>query len=147
MSNASKLLNAIWDEKNLVRQDDSTPEIVRKHKLFKAITDAISNDELQRGRDYGGTEEDSIYNGLSECAEILFERSIMKHDSAARDYLGEVNAVDCTWWIVQQLSKAEKAYELLQNVKSSEYEETIRAVKALLKSLVPDEYPSHEDNE
>lgn len=81
MSKASKLINQIWNEKNLVHSTDSTDEIVRKHKLFKEITDAISNDELQRGRDYGGTEErvqeaDKAFMEITRCRKtrVVFYR-------------------------------------------------------------------------
>lgn len=147
MNKASKLLNEIWNPANLVNSDDSTEEIIRKHKLFKEITDAISNDELQRGRDYGGTEEDSIYNDLTECEEILYERALMRHDRDAMDYISD-NKVDGVFWMSQALSTAKAAYLLLVDAKSSEFEETIHKARELLKSIAPDEYPvSEDDNE
>lgn len=140
MSKASKLINQIWDEKNLVRSDDSTSEIIRKHKLFKEITDAISNDELQRGRDYGGTEEDSIYNDLNECEELLYERALMRHDRDAMDYIQD-NHVNGTWWMIQKLSKVRDAYEALENSKTEQ-------AKGILFSILPEPYPvSEDDNE
>lgn len=148
MSKASKLINQIWDEKNLVRSDDSTSEIIRKHKLFKEITDAISNDELQRGRDYGGTEEDSIYNDLNECEEILYERALMRHDREAMDYIQD-NHVNGTWWMSQALSTAKAAYRALvaYTLDRSADTEIDNAIE-LLKSISPDEYPvSEDDNE
>lgn len=138
MSKASKLINQIWNEKNLVHSTDSTDEIVRKHKLFKEITDAISNDELQRGRDYGGTEEDSIYNDLNECEELLYERALMRHDRDAMDYIQD-NHVNGTWWMIQKLSKVRDAYEALENSK-------IEQAKGILFSILPEPYPVSEDD-
>lgn len=143
---ADRLLNAIWQEENLVHADDSTVEIIRKHKLFREITEAISKDELQRGRDFGGTEEDSIYNDLSELEEMLFERSIMKHNREARDYLNEVNPIDCEWWIAQKLAVVREAHEALTKY-GTNFDESFQKAKALLKSLLPDEYPKQEDSE
>lgn len=138
MSKASKLLNEIWNPANLVNSTDSTSEIVRKHKLFSEIIEAISNDELQRGRDYGGTEEDSIYNDLNECEEILYERALMRHDREAMDYIQD-NHVNGTWWMIQKLSKVRDAYEALENSK-------IEQAKGILFAILPEPYPTSEDD-
>lgn len=145
MNPAHKLLNQIWNEKNLVKADDSTDEIVRKHKLFKAITEAIDTHQLERGRDFGGTEEDSIYNDLSECEEILFERAVMRHNRDAVQYIMDGN-VNGLFWIEQQLSKAKAVYQALKEEIEYPPLEVIKTLE-LLKEIVPQDYPDSDEHE
>jgi hypothetical protein len=147
MNRESKhLLNAIWQEKNLVHADDSTSEIIRKHRLFSAITEAISKDELQRGRDFGGGEEDSVYNDLTETEEMLYERALLRHDREAMAHISD-NKVDGTFWMSQALNVVEAAYEALLAYKTfSDKEAELEKAIQLLLTIKPDAYP-HAENE
>lgn len=146
MSKASQLIDQIWDAKNLVNATDSTSEIARKHKLFSAITEAISKDKLQRGRDFGGTEEDSIYNDLNECEEILYERAILHHDRKAMDYIQD-NHVNGVWWMTQKLAVARTVLEELESLVPNQAAMALDPMIQKLKTIVPDDYPENEDSE
>lgn len=147
MSKVNQLINAVWDESNLVHSTDSTSEVVRKHKLFSEITFAISKGELQRGRDFGGTEEDSIYNDLNECDEMLCERAIMRHDREASRYIMEANKVEMMFWLEQQLSVVRAAYNALVEFEQDRTaDELLDNARKLLKPLLPEPYPTNEDD-
>lgn len=139
-------INAIWQEKNLVRQDDSTSEVIRKHRLFKGISDKISQGVYQRGRDFGGTEEDSIYNDENECCEILYHRAVMKHDREATVYILD-NEISGLWWMQQQLSIARAVLDMLESFVPNEAAMALEPIIQKLKTIVPDPYPVSDDSE
>jgi hypothetical protein len=129
---AQQLLNKAYNTS--VSSADSTSELIRKHKLFHDLDEAISNDELQRGRDFGGTEEDSFANDLTECEELLYERAVLRHDTEAGNYIMD-NGVNGLWWITQQLNQAKEALEQLRAGNKE-------AAEQILQSISPDDYSS-----
>ena len=75
---------------NFPKQDDTTHEVIRKHKIYKAETNRMESGEIQRGRDYWSGYDDSIYNDLSELEDMLYHRAFIQADLDAMDYLLEV---------------------------------------------------------
>lgn len=137
---------SIWDERNTPQASDSTSEVIRKHKIFKAAWDKVLKG--QRGKDYWGGVDDSIANDLTECDEMLCERAIMRHDREASNYIMDANQVEMMWWIQQKLSKAKEAYALLVEYEADRTADTLLdKARELLKPICPDDYPVNEDGD
>lgn len=139
--------NRLWDEKNLVHGTDSTPELIRKHAIYKAEMKKISDGAIRRGEDYGGGYDDSIANDLTEIEATLYERAIMKHDRDAHFYIMD-NPVDSSFWIAGQLSRARKAYDVLMEYELDRTADTLLdEARELLHSILPEPYPVSDDSE
>lgn len=121
---------------NLPKPDDTTADLIRKHKIYSREWQRILNKEIERGKDYWGGYDDTVANGMAVIEEMLYIRAFLNNDDAAEHYIFDTGIAD----IMSIRKWLRVASDALDALNASDIEKA----KYLLTSIRPKPYSSEE---